>query len=207
MNKVLGCVPSTIDGTEHIFSGAESLKYPTEYSYRKFLPKILNQGSRPICVPCSVSTYLNWRENLNDGSKKDNKINYEEIYASKTVEGEGMTFKEAFRYLRHHGVDSNLGTLKISEYSMIRSDILLRQALVINGPCLGALPVYNETKEFWNKQYGDELLGYHAISIVGYDETGFIIRNSWGTSFADDGYTKLRNEDFRKLIEVWTVIG
>lgn len=207
MNKVLGCIPSTIDGTEYIFSGVESLKYPTEYSYRKFLPKILNQGSRPICVPCSVSTYLNWRENLKDGSKKDNKINYEEIYSSKTVTGDGMTFKEAFYYLRHNGVQSNLGVLKIDEYSMIKSDILLKQALVINGPCLGALPVYNYEKEFWKKRYGDELLGYHAISIVGYDETGFIIRNSWGTSFADGGYTKLRNEDFRKLIEVWTVIS
>ena len=50
------------------------------------------------------------------------------------------------------------------------------------------------------------LLGYHAISIVGYDENGFIIRNSWGKSFCDNGYTTLPYEEFNKLMEAWTII-
>ena len=206
MNKILGCVPSTIDGTEYIYEN-ESKPIPSAYSYKKFMPKVLNQGSKPICVPCSVSAYLNWRENLKTGKKTDNKVCYDEIYASKTTNGEGMTFKEAFSYLRHHGVMSELGNLKIGTYAMVRSILMLKQALVVNGPCLGALPVYNETKEFWNNRYGDQLMGYHAISIVGYDEEGFIIRNSWGTSFADGGYTKIKNEDFNKLIEAWTIVS
>lgn len=205
---VLGYRQSKLDGSEHIFRVAneESLKLPEKYSYRKFLPRIIDQGARPICVPCSISAYLNWRENIEDGSKSNNGIDYEEIYASKTVPEEGMTFKEAFSYLRHHGVSSKKGNLKITEYSMIKGVPLLKAALFMNGPCVGALPVYNDTPEFWRQRSGDRLVGYHAISIVGYDEEGFIIRNSWGTSFGEKGYTKILNEDFSILLEIWTIL-
>lgn len=203
---VLGYRASEFDGSEHIFSVNESKPLPKKYSYRQFLPRILDQGSRPICVPCSVSVFLNWRENLETGSKSNNGIDYEEIYSCKETQEEGMTFKEAFAYLRHHGVSSKKGNLKISEYSLVRSNMLLKYALVMNGPCVGALPVYNSSPEFWKPLPGDSLQGYHAISIVGYDEEGFIIRNSWGTSFGDKGYTKIKNEDFRKMMEIWTIL-
>lgn len=31
----------------------------------------------------------------------------------------------------------------------------------------------------------------HAVTIVGYDEVGFIIKNSWGTSWGRDGYARI----------------
>ena len=204
---VLGFSPTELDGTEHVFSANESLPLPMKYSYRQYLPKILDQGSRPICVPCSVSTYLNWRENLANGSKSNNGIDYEEIYSSKEVEAEGMTFKEAFTYLRHHGVSSKKGNLMIKEYAMVRSLIQLKYALLMNGPCFGALPVYSDRPDFWNKYQGDRLQGYHAIAIVGYDKEGFVIRNSWGTSFGDKGYTKIPYDEFGKLMEIWTIVN
>ena len=202
-----GFAPSKIDGSEHIFgNGAPQSSLPRSYSYRKYLPGVLNQGAESICVPCSISAFLNWRQNLSTGSKKDNKINYHEIYKVRTNNGDGMTFKEAFRYLRHHGVSSKAGNLMIREYAMVRSMEDLKGALVMNGPCVGALPVYSDRPEFWNKQNGDGFYGYHAISIVGYNADGFIIRNSWGTGFSNNGYTTLKYEDFSKLLEVWTIV-
>ena len=202
-----GFSPSKMDGTEHIFGNGEpQTTLPKSYSYRKYLPGVLNQGAESICVPCSVSAFLNWRENLKTGSKKDNKINYHEIYNIRTNYGEGMTFKEAFRYLRHHGVSSKAGNLTINEYALVRSYLDLQSAIVMNGPCVGALPVYSDRPEFWNKMPGDGFYGYHAISIVGYNADGFIIRNSWGTGFANNGYTTLKYSDFNKLLEVWTIV-
>lgn len=201
----LGFKKSKLNGTEHIFGASLVSSLPKKYSYQRYLPKVINQGSEPICVPCSLSVYLNYRENLKTGSKKDNKIDYFEIYGSKTTQGNGMTFKEALRFLRHNGVDSKAGRLKIEEYSMIKSAVLLRTALITNGPCFGALPVYNDGNTFWKKENGDSLLGYHAIAIVGYDEEGFIIRNSWGTEYADKGYTKIAEKDFGNFIELWTI--
>lgn len=198
---------SVLDGTEFVFSVPEGVEIiPKKYSYKKFMPKIIDQGQDPICVPCSLSAYLNWRENLGTGSKKDNKIEYFDIYNSKTTDGEGMTYKDAFSYLRHHGVKSEAGDLKIKHYGMVKNPLLLRNALIVNGPCFGALPVYNYTPEFWNRRPGDSLCGYHAISIVGYDEDGFIIRNSWGSGFGDKGYTHISLEDMLKMIEIWTVM-
>ena len=55
-----GFEPSVIDGTEHVF-GAVGMPFsdnlPRRYSFRKFLPGVLNQGAESICVPCSISAY------------------------------------------------------------------------------------------------------------------------------------------------------
>jgi C1A family cysteine protease len=79
-------------------------------------------------------------------------------------------------------------------------------ALIANGPCVGVLPVYNSDSndEFWNKRYGN-LEGYHAVAIVGYCKDGFIIRNSWGERYGEDGYTLLKNKDFCLFRELWTI--
>ena len=201
-----GFVPSVLDGTEWIFGAPAEAKLPKKYSYRQYLPSVINQGSLSICVPCSLSAYLNWKVNLKDGSNTDNKVALMDIYDIKTNEGDGMTFKEALHFLRHGSVKSNAGNLHINHYGKINNLISLKYALVMNGPCFGALPVYSDDCDFWNKKSGQSLQGYHAICICGYDDEGFIIRNSWGKSFCDDGYTKIPYDEFTKLLEVWTVI-
>ena len=203
-----GFVPSKIDGTEYIFGAptGQEITLPTKYTFRPYLPPVLNQGSLSICVPCSCSSYLNWKENLNDGSNVDNKIALMDIYKARTNYGEGMSFKEAFHYLRHNGVRYAKGVTGIGTYGMVTNKYTLMNAIIMNGPCFGALPVYSDNCDFWNKT-SSGLLGYHAISIVGYDEKGFIIRNSWGPSFCDDGYTTIPYEDFNKFLELWTIMS
>ena len=203
-----GFAPSVITGDEHIFRMDGPMDFPEKYSYQSILPKVLNQGNLPICVPCSLSAYLNWNENLKDGSNKDNNIKYNEIFNARDKSmSEGMSFKDALSYLRHNGVSSDFGVLNINQYAMVQSGIGLRNAIVMNGPCVGGLPVYNYNDKFWIKGYGEELQGYHAVSIVGYDEKlNFILRNSWGTSFGDNGYTKIPHEELNKFVEIWTII-
>ncbi len=75
-----GFIPSKMDGTEHIFGiGMPISVLPVSYSYRNFLPDILNQGELSICVTCTISAYLNLNENLENASKKNHQINYMEI--------------------------------------------------------------------------------------------------------------------------------
>lgn len=201
-----GFKQSVIDGSEIIFGCSEKETLPQKYSYREFLPNVINQGGYSICVPCSLSAYLNWKINMEHGEVKDNSIALFDIYNSKTNDGDGMTFKAAFKYLRHEGVNTQQGKIKIGTYGKVNTIEDLKYAITLNGPCVGALPVYNERCEFWNKNGRERLSGYHAISIVGYDEEGFIIRNSWGDEYCDSGYTKIKYDDFKKLIEIWTVI-
>lgn len=203
---VLGCIPSKMDGSERIFSVEEEVTLPSYYSYVDTLPSVLDQGSEQICVPCTVSSYLNWRENLRVGSIKDNGISLYEIYRSRTNNGEGMTYKDALNYLRKKGVKSDKGRLYIKQYGRVMSSMMLKYAIIMNGPCFGALPVFSDRDKFWKKTYGDIFMGYHAIAIVGYDEEGFIIRNSWGDNFGDNGYVTIPYNDFNELMEIWTVI-
>lgn len=201
-----GFKPSNIDGTEHVFGVSPAGNLPKSYSYKKFLPGVLNQGAESICVPCSISAYLNWKLNLETGEKKDNQIDLHEIYNARTNYTDGMTFKEAFYYLRHKGVKYDSGRIKIMEYAILKNAVAIKTAIIMNGPCIGALPVYNDSREFWNDDGSGNFYGYHAVAIVGYNSEGFIIRNSWGKGFADNGYTVLRYSDYDKFIEIWTII-
>ena len=205
--KNYGFKRSEINGTEHTITLPQSLDLPSFYSYEDVLPSVIDQGDDPICVPCSISAYLNWRENLKDGEPRDNGIKLFEIYGWKTTQGDGMTFKEAFYHLRRSGVSSKKGKLKIGEYALIRNAIELRYAILANGPCFGALPVYNNSDYFWRKSGSQRVMGYHTIAIVGYTETGFIIRNSWGRGFGENGYTHLNTEEASKLLEAWSIVG
>lgn len=201
-----GFIPSVIDGTEQEFKAPKNMGLPKSFSYKKYLPEVLNQGADPICVPCSLSANINWRLNLKDGTSEDNKVRLFDIYNSKTIEGEGMTFKEAFKYLMETGVKTKEGNFKIAKYARVGYPDAIKFAVVANGPCVGVLPVYNSDSadEFWNDRYGD-FLGYHAVAIVGYDENGIIIRNSWGSAYGKDGYTLVKNKDINKFREVWTI--
>lgn len=204
-DTVFGWAPSKIDGTEHEFSTIE-VTLPEEYSYREYLPKVINQGELSICVPCSLSAFLNWNENLKDGSRKDNGIDLMDIYNHRPNNTNGMTFKDALRYLRHNGVDSKNGKLKIGAYAMIKKVRDLQYALLLNGPCIAALPVWSDNTEFWNQEYATNFYGYHAISVVGYNHEGFIIRNSWGKSYGDNGYAVIPYKNADEFLEIWTII-
>ena len=87
---------------------------------------------------------------------------------------------------------------------MVGSIPVLKCALIMNGPCIGGLPVYNSSElEFWK---GNNFEGGHAIAIVGYDKEGFIIRNSWGNYYGYEGYSHIDYKDFNKFYEIWTPI-
>lgn len=205
---VYGFKKSELDGSELTFKEKNGLRVPEKYSYVNYLPMVVNQGSKPICVPCSVSSVINYKLNVETGDNKaDNNVDYASIYASRTTDGdEGMTFKDAFAFLRKYGVKTDKGRIKIGRYAKIGSEIQLKQAIIINGPCFGALPVYDSNRnDFWVKTPYNSYEGGHAIAIVGYNEDGFIIRNSWGKGYGKDGYTVMPYEDFSTFIELWTV--
>lgn len=205
--KTLGYSPSILDGSEHIYNATESLSLPEEYDYRVFMSKVLDQGSQPICVPCSLSTWINWRINMKTGLKDDYGVDTNEIFKACNGSEVGMTFKDGLSYLRHHGVSTKEGNQTIQEYAMVKNFLSLKSALMLNGPCLAALPVYDDTGYpiFWDKSRGS-FKGGHAISIVGWTKDGFIVRNSWGKSFGNKGYVIFPYEDFSNIFEAWTII-
>lgn len=68
------------------------------------------------------------------------------------------------------------------------------------------VPVYNTTMRMWKRRCNEEHQGGHAMCIVGYTKEGFILRNSWGRNWGDNGYCIFPYQDWGLHYEVWTTI-
>jgi C1A family cysteine protease len=84
--------------------------------------------------------------------------------------------------------------LKISMYVRLDSPSQWRDWLARNGPIATRLDV-DETWDGAKAALGnldvykpDTKRGGHAVAIVGYTPDRFIIRNSWGTTWGDQGF-------------------
>ena len=208
-----GYAPSKLDGTEIKLNEYSSLEIPISYSYEEYMPGILDQGTRPICCPCSVSSNLAWKNNLN---KIDINISLDYLYdqrSDKTMDG--MSIKELLSFLKHYGyIDSKeykeyknkikQNGIKIKGYAMLVNPLIMKQSLFVNGPFIIALYVMDSSRlDFWN---GSNFEGGHAVSVVGYNEEGLRIRNSWGINWGERGYYTMPWEDFDKIKEAWAII-
>lgn len=179
----LGCIKSKLTGKESQFT-TKSVT-PKEFRYK--LPAVFDQGNQPICTACASHAFLNWEHHKN--------FDLQTIFKNSKPTPDGAQLKDVFEYLKKKKL--------INDYALVNSALVLKTAIILNGPCIAGLPVYNDSMQFWR---GSSLQGGHAIAIVGWNEEGFIIRNSWGTSWGDGGYTILPYEDFKKFFEIWTLI-
>ena len=50
--------------------------------------------------------------------------------------------------------------------------------------------------EIWLIERSDEPLGGHAFLIAGYNDVGFLVQNSWGTTWGHNGYATLTYDDW-----------
>ena len=201
-NKIIrngGCIKSKLDGTEWKWN-TKFENLPETYSYVSVMPEVLDQGKSFKCVCYSLTAYLDWLMGRIEGDNVSDNFDIDKLYSIRARKDvEGMSMKEALHYLRHIG----LNNVKIQGYAKVNSIDSLKSALISNGPCCAGLMIKDMKRpDFWN---GNKNYGGHAVLIVGYNKNGFIIRNSWGKSFADEGYTVIPYNEFNKIIEIWTI--
>ena len=107
-----------------------------------------------------------------------------------------MMPREAFEILKRES--------RIDLFARVTSLDALKKSVLVNGAALIAMNVFSYNDDFWD---GDEFMGGHAVAVVGYDETGLIIKNSWGTGFGRGGYVIFPYGKFNKVREAWTLLG
>lgn len=187
---MLGFIESEINGDENIYESS-SCKL-NEYKV-KDLNSVVNQGNRGICCAVVCSEIQNIINKYNKKGDIDIDYTYNKR-ANKFIDG--MTPKEAFEILKSDGY--------ITDYARITNHQSLKDSIIVNGPSLIALPVFDLDRcDFWN---GSNYQGGHAVAAVGFNDLGFLIKNSWGVDWNDGGYTILPYNEFNKVIEAWCVI-
>ena len=228
---LLNVEPSPIDERDFVAETIypTTVNYPAELDYRPMLQPIRNQGSQGTCSAQVAACIKEYQEKkLQNLSGLDDKMSPQFIYNIRPEpDYEGMTPRETMQLLQKigicreaiypYGLKDNYTSIpqdafadaenfKIDNYAQINTVEGLKKALYTDGVCYVCFPVFNETPRMWKARQGETNMGGHAMAIVGYNSKGFIIRNSWGDNWGDNGYTIYPYEDWGAHIEIWTSV-
>lgn len=129
----------------------------------------------------------------------------------------GVTDEACMPYTAGGGQDMNCASsrcsdwqsrlTKISSYTGYASMQARKDALASKGPLLAGMAVYNDffaySSGVYVKTASSTLAGYHCISLVGYDDNQqcWILKNSWGTGWGDNGFVRIRYGQADLLID------
>jgi C1A family cysteine protease len=237
MDKLMGTLKSDNDPNDWIFErlvhGSKGKYYdiiPESYSLEEFDSPGRHQGKRSTCAPFAGVKI----SEINTSRKAKRKswiyLSPEFIYYHRTNKpAQGMFGRDVFRILRHYGTvpedkypymdeddvvnepNSELYKIamehRIKNYARVNTIEGLKRALIELGPCYIGLPMFNLTERFWDREYGTEYDIGHAVTAIGYTDKGFIIKNSWGSDWGDDGKAIFPFEDFAIAWEIWVPIS
>jgi len=219
---------SPYDNRDYIYQSS-NIEYPEELDYRNDLQPIRDQGNQGSCFAQSVACVKEWQEkkdyNLNQYLSPqffyDNRFN---LYDDDKTNDFGMYGRDVMKLMKNigicleksypYGFITNKKNISEEIYKEAKNHIIkkyarifnikqLKESLYKNGPCIICFPIYNYSDEFWK---GSKSIGGHAVTIVGYNKTGFIIRNSWSNKWANNGYSIYKYNDWGCHWEVWTTI-
>lgn len=220
-------LPSPPDPRDHnaeiIFLSGDS-KPPEQLDYRPWLNPVRDQGRTSTCAAQTAACMKEWQEHVDGGTLAD--LSEQFIYNFRAnAPAEGMYGRDVMRILHKIGIcterefpqgsrepcsDKEIleraAKNRIREYARVYTIQGLKLALKNSGPCYISFPMYNTNKHFWKPEHESEKPSGHAVAVVGYNLNGFILRNSWGKRWADDGYTDYPYEDFGVHYEIWTCV-
>lgn len=219
-------LPSPIDERDLILESIypQPIKLPNVWDLRKQLKPVRDQGRQGTCSAQTVAVMKEWQELIDYGFQ--HYMSPQFVYNLRKNQSEGMNPRDTmdilykigivperdYRYNTFAPISQNLRDLarihKIQGYAKINTIEGLKKGIYLNGPCYIALPVYNADKmEFWNPDFpGQRMLGGHAVAVVGFLEDKFILRNSWGIEWGDNGYCYFNFSDFGVQWEIWITI-
>lgn len=194
--KAFGYIESPYDDRDIIFSNI----LPVSNKYiLKNISAVKDQGLKPICAAISLATMINWQISV----KRDTTVkplkedNIFDLRQDKNQQG--MIPREVLSCLKQKGVSG----YKIKSYARVNGVDSAKAAILANGPLMACFMAY-ESDLFW-KPVGEKQ-GGHAVVFTGWNEQGFILQNSWGTTWQQNGKTIFPFEDWNTVIESWTIM-
>jgi len=204
----LGLRTPTAIPKSRLFRAAQNFQAPKELILTGYCVPVDDQGQLPWCAAYSAANYaenLLWRKR-----GYHTEIDPAPLYSyAKTIDGDptgdGTYLECTLQALMKYGhFDSTVCKIKTIGGSVFGNGSALndvKYAIHKYGVCMAG---FNITDEWFNPSKGvvrgtsKKSQGGHAVLIVGYDEDGVIIQNSWGLSYAHDGFVYLTNKAFEE---------
>lgn len=222
--RILDVVPSPEDTRDWSAEGLLAVaKFPPTLDLRGYCQPVRDQGAQGACAAMAGSAMKEAQEYKDYQLREYLSPQY--IYNMRDNKtSSGMYMRNLMKILNTYGVckettypynstatitkamTTEANKFRVRGYASIATIDGLKTALYTNGPAVIAVPVYNYGSTMWNQLPGQTMLGGHAMCVVGYDATGFIIRNSWGSGWGNAGYTVFPYSHWGKQWEVWTTI-
>ncbi len=240
MNKALGCLKDPKD-LRDIPMGLvlPPIPLPAEIDYTENMTPVRNQGNEGTCVAFAsvvgVKEYQDTKEYKNliglspryvyslckkyDGSP-DEEGTYPRV-AMKMLLKYGTPPESYWPYRPHQtdrpkpNADKAAIRYRVKAYARIKTVMEMKRSLVINGPYLAGVDVYESWFVKKTEKTGlipmpkrsDQYQGGHAICIVGYDDAKklFKFKNSWGDDWGDNGYGYLTYDYMKQYcLDAWS---
>lgn len=225
MDRINNLTQSPVDIRDYQFETLNILTsdLPDSLDMRNEILPVRNQGSDGACVAFTASCMKEVQEKRDIGFNEYMSPQF--IYNHRINRStEGMYPRDLMRIL------TNIGSIpesmmpyqryvkvtpemlkyasnhKIKGYASITTIEGLKNSLVENGPALLGIPIYNYGQHMWKQINNESLKGGHAVAIVGWNNEGFILRNSWGTSWNGDGHTIFPYGHWGLQWEIWTTV-
>ena len=209
-----GAIFSPKDVRDYKAVCATAAEFPKEFKLD--MVRIKNQGSVGSCVAHSLSEVVEYFNNkqLNKDTEMSTGYIYGNRTLS-TWRSSGMIVRDALKTLKNYGdvtkeqFPYNIETpgaieqyeavsdslfnegypYRITSYAKLNNDKDIKSALMNCGPVVMAMDWYDDIKVkdgiLTTNYQGDA--GGHCMVIYGWNETGWLVQNSWGRYWGDKG--------------------
>jgi C1A family cysteine protease len=177
---------------------------------------VKNQGTCNACVAFSVCAMMETRARIlrNDANLSVNLSENQLFFCGcGKCRNSGWTFAPALNFARDTGVAAETSStytvedktcpsapavMKVTSWRQISSIAERKNAIANNGPIIGGMKIF---ADFFNYKGGvyrhvsGSHTGNHAITIIGYDNSGWICKNSWNTTWGEQGFFRVAYGD------------
>jgi hypothetical protein len=164
--------------------------------------------TKPLSVGYAIASHLSERSFKSDLLGPEF-YGISDFGVEETLSSDGIELRQALKNLCDFGLkDLNGNTWKVQAYGRV-NPVYLRQALIRYGPVIVGLPVYNDKiTDFWTPQGVFEPIGYNCVTVNGYTNTTYILKNCWGITYGSFGQANLPEEELIEYsTECWVLIN
>jgi len=196
---------------------------PPTLDLRPQLMRVKDQGQTDTCAAQTAACIKEYQEFYDTQVRADFSPQY--VYNNRVNKPDaGMYGRDVMRIMHELGVatensypfgstqdpsDDVIAQAKeyrVKEYARVQTIDGAKEALYRDGPLYISFPVFNKGISMWKPRPNETQQGGHAMTVVGYNTKGFIIRNSWGDKWGDKGHCIYPYEDFGAHWEIWATV-